>query len=592
MAETFEIGFTMAGAISAGAYTAGVMDFFIEALDSYYEAKKQPGWDGPVHDVRIPIMAGASAGGMTSAICALHAFRDRFDHVWPRDEARNIPDRHRNRLYSSWVEDIDIEPLCETTDLEKTPSESVRSLLCCDVIDRIVKDAFDMDGAIVGREWIGRGDDRSLRLRLTVTSLRGVPYSFQIYGAHDPRRYGMLNHGEFVDFKIGVAPTPSDGAYALDISNTKTDDWELFRTVAKATGAFPIGLAPRRLSRHPLEYRFASRIGYGVGDAYRIIDPDQWLFEPANDPYKFIAVDGGTVDNEPLEMTRRYLSGGATERNASDGFNTTKAVILVAPFPNYIEAKTPNSAVDLHNRDIGLMSISGALLTALVNQARFKPDELKRAADDEYYSRYLIAPSRDSIGTPESIAYPIACGVMGGFGGFLHKSFRRHDYLLGRRNAQAFLRWHFNLPENAGLFTDFKGDVEKWLVRTLEDPAKPKRISAAGRTNLRALPIIPLTERLNKEIVIPPEELPTPQELFEEGPARRALERRLAERARGVVDRLVDVDLKFNGGPFGWLERVGAKRVGAKLVTNKAIDAVHGAIEDVMKAFYKQSGAP
>jgi len=33
--RTFEIGFVMAGAISAGAYTAGVMDFIFEALDAY-----------------------------------------------------------------------------------------------------------------------------------------------------------------------------------------------------------------------------------------------------------------------------------------------------------------------------------------------------------------------------------------------------------------------------------------------------------------------------------------------------------------------------------------------------------------------------
>ena len=30
----FQLGLVMAGAISAGAYTAGVMDFMIEALDS------------------------------------------------------------------------------------------------------------------------------------------------------------------------------------------------------------------------------------------------------------------------------------------------------------------------------------------------------------------------------------------------------------------------------------------------------------------------------------------------------------------------------------------------------------------------------
>jgi len=33
--KTFEVGIVMAGAISAGAYTAGVMDFVIEALNAY-----------------------------------------------------------------------------------------------------------------------------------------------------------------------------------------------------------------------------------------------------------------------------------------------------------------------------------------------------------------------------------------------------------------------------------------------------------------------------------------------------------------------------------------------------------------------------
>ena len=79
---TFELGLVMAGAISAGAYSAGVLDFLFEALDAYEEAKGQSGWNGPTHDVRVPVMAGASAGGMTASICALHAFHD-LAHVWP-----------------------------------------------------------------------------------------------------------------------------------------------------------------------------------------------------------------------------------------------------------------------------------------------------------------------------------------------------------------------------------------------------------------------------------------------------------------------------------------------------------------------------
>jgi hypothetical protein len=37
----FELAFTMAGAISAGAYTAGVFDFLIEALDAWTDAREQ-----------------------------------------------------------------------------------------------------------------------------------------------------------------------------------------------------------------------------------------------------------------------------------------------------------------------------------------------------------------------------------------------------------------------------------------------------------------------------------------------------------------------------------------------------------------------
>lgn len=585
MTKTFEIGLTMAGAISAGAYTAGVMDFLFEALDAYYEAKEKPGWDGPTHDVRISIMSGASAGGMTSAICGLHAFRDAFDHVWPSDLGSGTPDRRRNRLYASWVEDIDIRRLLETTDIDNAPDgEPARALLCCDVIDHIVADAFDLDGGIAPRKWVGRGDDGSLRLRLTLTNLRGVPYSFDVYGADDPRRYGMLNHGEFIDFKLGLAPTPEDGVYALDVRDTTTKAWDLYRTAAKATGAFPIGLAPRRLSRKPDEYRHASRVGYDGQDGFKVIPPDSWI--DGIDPYEFISVDGGTIDNEPLEMTRRYLSGGADIRNPPDGVKTDRAVILIAPFPNYLEATIKEQGSSTLNRDLGLVNVSGALLSALISQARFKPDELARAADETYYSRYLIAPTRESIGTPESKKHPIACGVMGGFGGFLHQSFRRHDYLLGRRNAQAFLRWHFNLPEAAELFQGFSGDREKWLVRKPHS-AEAKTLPTKANGERSGFPIVPLTERLSREIVISRDDFPDPEALFR--PDRRNDLRALIHaRAKKVVGRLVDVDLPVGDRFFGWAERWGAKRVGTAFAFNKASDLVDHAVDDVRKAFFPQ----
>src|SRR5262249_30863752 len=65
-AKTFEIGLVMAGAISAGAYRAGVMDFLLQALDEWEKAKAEG--DAPPHQVKLKVMTGASAGAMTAAI--------------------------------------------------------------------------------------------------------------------------------------------------------------------------------------------------------------------------------------------------------------------------------------------------------------------------------------------------------------------------------------------------------------------------------------------------------------------------------------------------------------------------------------------
>jgi hypothetical protein len=62
----FKIGINMAGAISAGAYTAGVLDFLIEALDQW-EAAKQRGDMVPRHEVSLDVFSGASAGGRPSS---------------------------------------------------------------------------------------------------------------------------------------------------------------------------------------------------------------------------------------------------------------------------------------------------------------------------------------------------------------------------------------------------------------------------------------------------------------------------------------------------------------------------------------------
>ena len=76
MAQPFYLGLNMSGTVSAGAYTAGVIDFLVEAMDAWCaerERQKQRfgdnynAWTIPPHEVELAVMAGASGGGITAA---------------------------------------------------------------------------------------------------------------------------------------------------------------------------------------------------------------------------------------------------------------------------------------------------------------------------------------------------------------------------------------------------------------------------------------------------------------------------------------------------------------------------------------------
>jgi len=631
----FEIGLVMAGAISAGAYTAGVMDFLMEALDAYYTEREKHDWDGPRHDVRISVMAGASAGGMTSAISALHAFRDGLDHFWPTDDGAEPSDPRRNRLYSSWVNDIDLlgksapndpkkNALLDTSDLDGAAQPApvgVTSLLCCDVIDEIVEKAFDLSGNPRTPEWIGRDADNSLRVLMTLTNLRGVSYSFKLFSAGDPRPYGTLNHGDYLDFqvynsqngRIELAP----GAHPVDILNIKTPGWDLYREAAKATGAFPVGLKPRLINRPREDYKYSLKIGNEIETEIEGVDgkkkiktefvtkePDEAFFREPNPAgglmkdYEFVTVDGGTIDNEPLELARRFLAQGTGRtRNPRSGDEADRAVLMIAPFPNFLDPKNT-----LENRVMTIMSVVPRLFfKALIEQARFKPDELRLAASEDVFSRYIIAPEREGNGSGQAHDYPIACGVLGAFGGFLHKSFRRHDYLLGRRNAQQFLRCNFALPTaNAimeySLKADEKGrkcDDKKW--QALNGAGKPKlfEYKKTGET-LGMLPIIPLIPRPQgrgdeakrytaEPIVIPEKFYPN---LTEFRKISAALYEAVSTRAKLVVRTFIETDLKqFTSGALKWPLREAAIALIGDAINKIARGNIEKAIGDVESAF-------
>lgn len=532
----FEIGLVLAGAISAGAYTAGVMDFLIEALDAWERAKAAPGYRGPRHDVRLKVITGASAGGMTAAISAvaLHAETDPVHDV----DAAPAPDR--NRLYDAWVRRIDIAALLGDEDIRQ--ARKLVSALDTSELDRIATEALQVSQRDTPRGWVAD----PLAIFLTVANLRGVPYGFSLLGGDATAAYGMTSHKDHMRFALSNGGNTIPGARPLDPAQVPDVHWSQLVQTALASGAFPIGLRARALERPREDYRA------------RMSRPPLWPEPPSGattDYYRFLCVDGGLIDNEPLELARRYLARGG--RNPRDGELAHRAVVMVDPFPNAAALGEDNSAQD------GLFAVAQGMFGALVNQARFKQEELELAESKTNYSRFMIAPSRfDASGQRSELA--MASATLGGFGGFLSEDYRKHDFQLGRRNCQRFLQRYFRLPATNRLFDTWQDPDARdaWFVRkgdgTLDtfvgNPAAGNPAAgnpAAGNPAVPMLPIIPLVEAVRGEI--PQHSAPRAASVD-----LAQLERSVKKRTRAAGSALIDGDLRrFLGSPIlSWFLRL------------------------------------
>jgi len=386
---------------------------------------------------------------------------------------------------------IDIRYLLENQDIVE--GQQPVSLLDSTRLLEIARKAIDYgDGMpIIERPYLGE----PTRFIFTLTNLRGVPFNFTLAAGGS---YGqdMSMHGDCMRFAVTgvgrVGPSalrPEE--YPLSFPVTGTSKWDTwgpqFATAALASAAFPIGLAPRELVRRVSDYEHIQVVvpeGGGQPAEIRTLQP-AWNPvnpKPAGD-YRFANVDGGTIDNEPMELARiiELCGGDPLGRNSRDGKVATRAVVMIDPFVG------PEPAGPQDLSDLSVLKSALSMVSALKNQARFKPEDVAMAADDTIYSRFLIAPARDGARTDNS-AYSIACGSLGGFGGFLSQAFREHDYFLGRRNCQRFLERYLTLPEENNLFSGWTTN-QRNLFRQV-------KIKQDGTTSTE-LPIIPLMRHLH-----------------------------------------------------------------------------------------------
>lgn len=539
--NTFHIGLTMAGAISAGAYTGGVLDVLFVALDRHnarYEAGREGGWQGafadhPRHKVALRVISGTSAGGVSAGLAVAglvgaHTGEDApgATQIGPmldgsftsaagyRYEYRYI----LKPLHHVWVEALD---------LYRDEGEGAQGFLTTgDLRDRPVDSALNsehIDGAasaaLAGISWNGkpyRFLAEDLDLFLTTTNLQGIPYEVGfIAGTHDARHtHAMSQHSIVRHFRVsglGTQPHRSpwleawkDRGIPLALAAGQTIDfdapgtpWARFKSAALATGAFPVGLAARVIDADASDFGTAGDDGEIHGGAWPVnlkpgLAPDtrpkpKLLLENGEDagpghPIHYVAVDGGVANNEPFEFARYTLRGLCEsdaeiqpgdkflESNPRDPETADRAVLMIDPFP---EGPT-FTALDREAARLlaGVVPAATKLIPALINQARFKPGELIEATDKRVFSRYLLSPSRRERGDdgPAKLgAAAIASGSFGGFGGFFDRAFRAHDYMLGQRNAQSFLKRYFMLrSDNPVLGLPEERRARQEMVRVID----------------------------------------------------------------------------------------------------------------------------
>lgn len=593
--KEFKVGLAMAGAVSAGAYSAGVFDFLMEALSEWEKARaRDPAGVPAVPDHRTVLAAfsGASAGSITAAIGLLSAWKGAAPNV-AAAPAWVLPE-----LYDTWVvcpdlTDSPVGGLLDTSDLHDAAGKAkpVLSLLNSEPLDAIGKRAISAAQKRVPETATANPFlPAETHLFMTQTGTRGVPYAIGFRGGASVIDYGMIAHADrahYVLKGIGTndftSPWASfDASKPLDLTaapggdGPAAPDFSGFIQDTLASSAFPAGLQARLVHTPVADYQQRMwPLPLSVGEMKALVP--HWNLQGPGE-YQGVAIDGGVINNQPFDFTRYSLmslvlpDGGVVDdlsklppgapltrasvpadavfaSNPRNQQDADRMVVMIAPFP-----EPPTFLTNLPDiRDNRLVTMIKRLLPVLLQQARFQPEEAVLALRDDVASRWMIVPRRYDA-QKKLEPYAIACGALGGFGGFLDRRYREHDYALGRLNCQLFLANWFGLPATNPHFGKNKVMLPQPVSGTI-NPNVPPNVQAA---------LIPLYGTAAQLVQVPPWPKISKAKF-------NAIMAAIETRADVLVPQLIKNEI---GGFWGWIATLIWKWSGSKKLTTMIRDIV------------------
>ena len=181
------------------------------------------------------------------------------------------------------------------------------------------------------------------------------------------------------------------------------------------------------------------------------------------DPYEFVSIDGGAINNEPFGEVLAILKNRYGKKEPEKDYSY--ALIMIDPFPDV----PPN---EKYEQPDDLFSVVPAIIGTLWDQSKVKRAELLDAYSSEYYRGEIFPVRWKKVKVDEP--HPIACGAAMAFSGFLDIDFRHHDFFLGRDNARNFYRTYFTLEYNKakGIVHPIHADWTDEMVAMFKRPGK------------------------------------------------------------------------------------------------------------------------
>ncbi|WP_207425070.1 patatin-like phospholipase family protein [Pedobacter sp. SYSU D00535] len=592
--KIFHLGLCMAGSISAGAYTAGVLDYLHEALDNWEQARQDLSQKDslPDHQVVIDVLGGASGGGITAAL-GFVGFQNAVPHAQLQEDRKTYTVNSEENIYwKVWVELTQDDILSELLSEQDVKEGYIPSLLNAGFVDEVAEKFRQYIETSSSKNPLPGYLNPRRELFLTLFNVTGIKYKITSLSNASRDQY-ISEHRDLGHFRWAHT---YEGDGRIEVSGSNRKHLKVLLDCAKATGAFPIGLSARLVERQA-KYIWDNPYFQKNGKFDRstiILGKD---ITKDDDVYRTCNGDGGTANNEPVEFTRDLLLNMRTKQygdiqpfvNLDKANETEKSIekrklkntstILIDPFPSHdFDLKAPTE--DFAH----LFKYVPKFLFSLSSQLIFDAKDAFDAYNIKNYGLHVIAPSRDNAERPE---YAIACGSLNGFGGFCNKEFRIHDFFLGRHNCQSFLRKYFVVdlhepnPENAQC-------VESVLKAYHDHPEAVKRFSyidEAGRTQVPIIPDVTLKGKIKTEEksnpdgsktfrYIDPDPLPTYQLDMLKANYFSTYREQLKTRIRKIINSVMDgngiVDFSINA----------AAKIFDDKIADKVLDLV---IEDFRK---------